>query len=213
MKPEKIKVIFNGLDTSKILNKRDAASIEKPFAFLVTSLGEVSERKGFDYLIQGFANFLRRSGAKNAGLVIIGDGEKMDAFKRLAGSLGIEKQVIFTGFLDNPYPYLAASDVFAMTSKNEGISNALLEGIYLGNAAISTIAGGVREIIEHGKQGFLVEYGDVEKLGEYLDRLYKDPELRASLACEGYKMVTGTFSMEKMTREIVAFCSNIAAQK
>lgn len=213
MKPEKIKVIFNGLDTARLDQNRSAQRIEKPFEFLVTALGIVTNRKGFDYLIEGFANFLKRSGATNAGLVIIGDGEKMDEFKRLAKSLGVEKQVIFTGFLDNPYPYLSSSDVFAMTSRNEGISNALLEGIYLGNAAISTIAGGVREIIEHGKQGFLVDYGDVEKLGDYLDRLYKDPELRASLAREGYKMVTGTFSMEKMTGEVANFCSKIAARK
>lgn len=209
MKPEKIKVIFNGIDTVRLERSSKNPVIEKPFPFLITALGEVSDRKGFDYLIRGFANFLSRTNAGDAGLVIIGDGEKLQEFKALATSLKIEKQVIFTGFLENPYPYLSVSDVFAMTSKNEGISNALLEGIYLGNAAISTIAGGVAEVVKDGKQGLLVNYGDVEKLGDHLSRLYKDPDFRNTLAQEGYEMVTKTFSLEKMTGEIVRFCSGI----
>ena len=52
---------------------------------------------------------------------------------------------------------MAASDVFVMTSTNEGISNALLEGMFLQNVPISTAAGGTTELIMNGENGFLVE--------------------------------------------------------
>ena len=56
------------------------------------------------------------------------------------------------------------NNVFAMTTINEGILNALLDAIYLNNAPISTRAGGAAEVITDGENGFLVPYGDEEQL-------------------------------------------------
>ncbi len=205
MRAEKIRVIYNGLDTDAIERQRCPAA-EKPFAFTVTALGGLTHLKGFDFLIRSFARFLDREPGADAGLVIIGDGASRREFGALAENLGIGDRVVFTGFLKNPYPHLASSDVFAMTSINEGISNALLEAMYLKNAPVSTRAGGSEETVTDGKNGLLVDYGDEHALAEAFDRLYNNPGLTEQLADRAAQTVTEMFSMDRMTREILSFC-------
>jgi len=210
MRADRIRVIYNGLDMEQLGKKsRSEGPYAKPFSFLVSAMGRITELKGFDYLLKGFARFIDRSSAEDAGLVIAGDGAYLSSLKELAGSLEIADKVIFTGFLENPYPLLAASDVFAMTSRNEGISNALIEAMYLENAVISTVAGGVNEIISSGENGHLVDYGDVPALGGSLEEFYENEGERKRLAAAARGTVSDRFSVERMKEEIVSFCKEI----
>lgn len=202
---EKIKVIYNGLDTEEI-NRRREESINKPFPFLISALGRITHNKGFDFLIRSFARFLALSEAKDAGLIIMGEGVDMEEFRNLAKKLGIAERVIFTGFMQNPYPMLAITDIFAMTSTNEGLSNALLEAMYLDCVPLSTYAGGVREVITDNKNGFLFDYGDDEQLAELLLRLYKNNDQRERVANNARATVICKFSIPVMASEIAQFC-------
>ncbi|ACF14928.1 glycosyl transferase group 1 [Chloroherpeton thalassium ATCC 35110] len=209
MKADKIKVIYNGLEIDAILKKSSESKFEKKFPFTVSAMGFVTNRKGFDFLIQGFAAFLKRSNAADAGLVIIGDGPKMEEYKALARELGVAEKVHFTGFLENPYPVLAQSDVFAMTSKNEGFANALLEGIAMACAAITTPAGGVTEILKHEQDVLIVDYNNIAGLSNAIFSLYQQPEYRRRLAQNAKAKVENAFSLERMTSEMATFCNDV----
>ena len=212
--PERIRVIYNGIDHEEIIGLAEKQEIQLPFNFIVTAMGELSPRKGFDTLIRGFARFITHPSVQNAGVIIIGEGNLQKELQGLAKSLHIEKHVIFTGFLDNPYPFLSASNVFAMTSRNEGISNALLEAALLNNAIISTMAGGgIASVISEGKNGFLLEYGDEERLATLLLKLYANPELMKKTATEACRTVTKMFSLPQMTEEIISFCNDLQKSK
>ena len=202
---EKIKVIYNGLDTEEIDRRRNDP-VNKPFPFLISALGRITRNKGFDFLIRSFARFLELSEAEDAGLVIIGEGADMQEFRKLSEKLGISNKLLFTGFMHNPHPMLAISDLFAMTSTNEGLSNALLEAIYLGCVPLSTYAGGVREVITSEKNGFLFDYGDVERLAELLQMLYHNGEQRERIAKAAKETVLRKFSIPLMAAEIGQFC-------
>ncbi|HHE07931.1 MAG TPA: glycosyltransferase, partial [Chlorobaculum parvum] len=115
-------------------------------------------------------------------------------------------------FQQNPYPWLAASDMFAVTSTNEGLPNALLEAMYLGNAPISTRAGGADEAIDDGENGVMLDYGDEEALARALQRLAESPKLRARYAAKAKARIIERFSMERMGREIVEFCQDRKGQ-
>ncbi len=209
---QKIRVIYNGLDVDSLDAARNAPQkVSKPFPFLIISIGNITIRKGFENLIHGFADFLSLSGAKDAGLMIIGEGEDLPLLKEKVAALGLESRVVFTGFLENPYPYLAMGDVFVLTSENEGISNALLEAMYLKNAVITSRAGGTEDIIKNSENGFLVETNDRKELANYLHSLYRDEELRLRLAEKGYQTVIREFSMTRMNKEILAFCREIGS--
>jgi glycosyltransferase involved in cell wall biosynthesis len=206
MSKSRIKVIYNGLDTDEIDRKIPADLPRKYQGFLIASMGILTKRKGFDFLIRSFAQFMKKEGIPDARLLIIGSGPESANLQGLCRELGIADRVSFTGFLDNPYPLLAQSDVFAMVSRNEGISNALLEAMYLGNTAVSTRAGGADEAIEEGVNGYLVDYGDEEKLATVLLELYRSPELRRQLSRQACESVIRQFSMNRMKSDIIAFC-------
>lgn len=204
---EKIKVIYNGLDIEEI-DRRKNDPVSKPFPFLISALGRITRNKGFDFLIRSFSRFLALSGAEDAGLVIIGEGSDMQEFRKLSEKLGISEKVLFTGFLQNPHPMLSASDLFAMTSTNEGLSNALLEAMYLGCVPLSTYAGGVREVITDTSNGFLFDYGDEKRLAELLLMLYNNGEQRKQVAKAASITVIRKFSIPVMAAEIAKFCGD-----
>jgi len=212
MRAEKIHVIYNGLDTAEIDRLREPAET-KPFAFTVTALGTLTPRKGFDFLIRGFARFLDLRPDADAGLVIIGEGPAGKEFSLLAQRLGIGDRVIFRGFLKNPYPHLASSDVFAMTSVNEGISNALLEAMYLGNAPVSTKAGGTQEALTDRESGMFVEHGDEDALSGAFDRLYTDSHFRKRIASGAAESVRKRFSLEVMSAHLEETLTGIVKKK
>lgn len=204
MESDRIRVIYNGLDTENI-DRLTLSPADKPYAFTITAVGTLTSRKGFDFLLRGFSRFLVLMPGVDAGLVIIGDGSEKQTFHALAEALDIGHRVQFTGFLQNPFPHLASSDVFAMTSTNEGIPNALLEAMYLRNAPVSTYAGGSAEAITDGENGFLLDYGNEEKLAEILIHLYRNPDLRDSMATRAAERVKEQFSLHAMKKNIAAF--------
>jgi glycosyltransferase involved in cell wall biosynthesis len=203
---DKIRVIYNGLDTAEIDRLKLQNPVAKPFPVTITGLGRLTWNKGYDFLIRGFARFVERTGNRDAGLVIIGEGAQKEEFMKLAAELGLRDRVLFPGFQANPYPWLAVSDIFAVTSTNEGLPNALLEAMYLGAAPISTRAGGADEAIDEGINGYLLDYGDIDALSKTLESLAGSPDMRRRLWEKAREQIIERFSMERMSRDIVEFC-------
>jgi len=212
MRDDKIKVIYYGIDTENIQSKCPEAPKEISACMTISSMGRLDTNKGPRFLIESFALFLSYEKNINAKLVIIGDGPEKANLQQLAKQLNIEKKINFTGFLENPYPQLHQSDVFALTSISEGLSIALLEAMYLENAPVSTFAGGgVTEIIEEGTSGYLISYGEKEKLADILHLLYRDPLLRKITAAKARQRVMEQYSTSLMKQEITAFLQSLTA--
>ncbi len=213
MTSQNIKLIYNGLDIDDLNTKSRVEVFEKPFKFVVSSMGSLIKRKGFDFLLNGYAEFISLSGATDAGLVIIGDGPEQEVLKEQASRLGLSDKVVFTGFLENPYPCLAASDVFAMVSQNEGFANALLEAVALGNAPISTTAGGVEEILTHEKNVLIVPYNDSKALAGHIHELYLNQQKREFLQTQAREVITDVFSLKRMKKELEDFFQHLIDKK
>ena len=214
MRDERIRVIYNGLDTGRL----DAA-LKSPrqgtrrFNFTITTMGRLTRAKGVDFLLRAFARFLRESGARDAGLQIIGEGEERGSLQSLSFTLGISDKVHFAGFLSDPYPDLRNTDIFVLASKNEGISNAMLEAMYLGCALVTTVAGGVADVVRSGENGLLFKFGDEEALASHLRDLYENAAFRESIARAGREIVIERFSVTRMRDEVICFCSDVLRRK
>jgi len=205
MKAEKIAVIPNSI----AIDVESVQAAPKKFDFTISSLAELSTRKGFDFLLRGFACFIKQYCITNAGIVIIGSGNELENLKLLSITLGIEHLVIFTGFLKDPYPYLLSSTVFAMTSKNEGIPYAIIEAALLDNAIITTKAGGIEELLKDNKHCLYVSYADESLFASQLYRLYSDATLRKQLAENAHQAAIAKFSLEKMEMDMIGFFQEI----
>jgi glycosyltransferase involved in cell wall biosynthesis len=206
-RPERIHVIRNGLDLGALdaaLSKRGDTA---PSRWTVTCAASMIDRKGFDTLLRGFAHFHALTGSPDARLALIGDGRRRPALESLARDLHIASSTDFLGYLANPYPRIAAADVFVLCSHNEGISNALLEAMYLKKAVITTDVGGIGEFVDHGRNGFLIRPGDWQGVGYHLITLYRHPQLAEEMGARAHQTVRDGFSAARMGRELEEACA------
>lgn len=137
-------------------------------------------------------------------LVVAGgyDGEEASAYKRdleaLAAELGVADRIHFLGRVKGAAAILERCDVCLMCSESEGMSNALLEFLAAGRATVATRVGGVEEIIEDGRSGFLVDIGDVTAMTAHVARLLENDELRNRVGAAAAARVESEFSVRRM---------------
>ncbi len=138
--------------------------LEDPERPLVLGMGELGPRKDFATLMRGFARLRARRPCR---LMILGRGRERQRLLDLAQTLGIAADVALPGFVAEPYPYLAHADLFAFTSRWEGLGFVLIEALALGTPVVSTdCPSGPREILHDGRYGRLVPVGDAVALAD-----------------------------------------------
>jgi glycosyltransferase involved in cell wall biosynthesis len=123
------------------------------------AVGRLEPQKDHDTLLRAFAH--ARAGGLEASLVVVGDGSRRSALESLAAELGVERHVHFTGFVDDPYPWMGSATAVVLSSRYEGSPNVLLEALALGVRCVSTdCPHGPAEILTDDRLGSLVPVGD-----------------------------------------------------
>jgi glycosyltransferase involved in cell wall biosynthesis len=146
---------------------------------VILGAGELGARKDFATLLQAFALLHNRRPCR---LVIIGRGRQRQRLLELADTLGIREDVDLPGFVDNPYPYLAHADLFALSSRWEGLGLVLVEALALGTPVVATdCPSGPAEILQQGRFGPLVPVGDAAALAEAMAAVLAAPGPRSEL--------------------------------
>lgn len=149
----------------------------------VVSLANLDRRKGHDVLIRAFARAQHQ--AADWVLKIFGEGEERARLQQLAEEEGIASRVELAGFSHSVPEVLDRSSIFALASRFEGFPNALIEAMAMGVAAVVTDSKyGPRDIIDHGRNGLLVDVDDVDGLANALGQLMTDDGLRERLGAE-----------------------------
>jgi glycosyltransferase involved in cell wall biosynthesis len=199
-----ITVIPNAIDLARIRELAAAPLDDKAVPLdrpLVVHVGRFSYAKDHETLLRAFAQV---RAATPAALVLVGGGEDETRVRDLAASLGLDRDVVFTGFTRNPYRYLARATVLVLTSRFEGLPNALLEAMALGIPIVSTACEyGPVELLQAGGGGVLVPVGDATAVGGAILALLSDPARRAALGAEGLARVAA-FDQTRIAREYEA---------
>jgi len=167
-----------------------------PGHHLVVGVGRLAYQKGFDILIRAFARIAVRH--SDWQLLIIGDGERGGELRRLTAHLGLDRQVVFAGAVTEPFSLLQRAELFAMGSRYEGFPMAHGEALACGLPVVATDcpsrpakgrrarasipSGGVRELVRHGVDGWLVPPEDPAALANALATVMGDQALRLRLA-------------------------------
>lgn len=142
--------------------------------------------------------------------LIVGGGVSENYFRREWEKMRMRDNVFFTGHLENPFPAMAAMDVFALLSTaNEGVSQASLQAAYLKKPLITTSVGGLPEVCLDGKTGFRVNCFSPEEIVERVLLLSKDENLRNTMGEAAHRLVMERFTLEKTLDEMEGVYSKV----
>lgn len=199
----KIIKIYNPLDTEEILQKAEKSIDDYSFDSSVptfVSVGTVFPQKGFDRLLKVHQKLIDE-GLKHR-VLIIGDGYDFENIKKLKSELGIDETATMLGFTDNPYPYFKSADFYILSSRYEGFPTVLFEAITLKKKIIATDVSGVKEMLNNGELGMIVdnsEEGIYSGMKQAL--LHPDTFLQYKEALNNYLMPFNLKnSVQKITR-------------
>jgi len=183
--PAKIRIIYNGIDTSRysLLDTRAQLLNEFNFpggSFILGSVGRLTYQKGFDLLLAALAQ-LRLD---NVYTIIAGSGEELEPLRAQAQRLKIDEKVIFAGYRRDIPRLLAGVDLYVHSSRFEGMPIAVLEAMASGRPIVATAVDGTRELIQDGVEGWLVPPDDVQALAQAIETalLERDEARRRGIA-------------------------------
>ena len=138
-------------------------------------------------------------------LLLIGDGPDRSVAEWLAVQKGIHEDVLFLGKQDEVQEKLAAADIILMPSELESFGLAALEAMACEVVPIATRVGGVPEVIEHGKSGYLADVGDVDTMARYAIELLNDEPRLREMGREARVMAKSRFCASKIVPQYEEF--------
>lgn len=170
----------------------------RPSDRIIASVGRLSAEKGHATLIAAYRALRNKLRSEDLCLLLVGDGGEANRLKTAARDLG--ERVVFTGHVDDPWPYYCAADVFVLPSYSEGSPLALFEAMSAGLPIVASAVGGIPETVSDGKSALLVLPGAVDELAGALERVLCDSNLAARLR-QGAREAAQQFTPERYTRD------------
>ena len=197
----KIDVILNGVYPLK--KCADKESIRKRFGVaedekVVSIVARIEDIKGHDYFIDA-ADMLLKKGIK-AKFIIAGTGSYEEHLKQKVNKMGLNEQILFTGFITDADKLMNITDISVNASfGTEATSLALLEGMSLGIPAVVSDFGGNPGVIKSGVNGIIVPKKNSAALAEALEKLLTDDELYKEMSKNSQKVFSEKFTARAMT--------------
>lgn len=180
-----IRVIPNGVNLESFRGQNVFESV-KPYLF---SMGRLVFVKGYDMVIKAFAKIIEEN--YDIELIIAGRGPEEDSLRDLVRKKGLSGRVKFVGFVDGEkkVSLLKGSRFCVCPSRREGLGLANIEALAAGKPVVAFNVDGISDIIEHGKNGLLVEPEDIEDLASKIQTLLRDNPLLKKMSRQALMMV------------------------
>lgn len=206
--------IWRAKKTSYVLNgivppapDAGAEDVRQEFGFpascpLVVMLATYEPRKGHAFLLEAFARVREKMPAARVIMCGYGYPEEEERVRKHASRLGLGEAIVMAGFRTDAHRILAAADVLAVpTQAYESFGLVAAEAMALGVPVVATDIGGLPEVVENGRGGYVVAPQDVSGLAERLTALLSSPELRASQGELGRERYRQRFTIDRMAAD------------
>jgi glycosyltransferase involved in cell wall biosynthesis len=201
---EKIVSIQNGVDADLFSpGSRQLDTTVK----IVLGVGRFSEEKGFDILVNAWAKVISKE--PNARLILVGEGQDMQALKDIAQQHGISRAISFEGNRDNVLDYLIKANVYVLPSRNEGMSNSLLEAMSMGRACIASDIPANWSVITPEVDGLMFKKNNPDELADRIVELLQNPKLVEKLGANARDTIISRFSIEVIAKKYVQLYSQL----
>lgn len=169
-----VKNLFQPFDFKTIESQKNEFNLESNYVLVVGNMD--NDIKQIDKLILAYSKSTLPE--KNIKLVVLGEGKNKSSYQKLVEKLNLSDKIVFKGTVQNPFPYYKNAIFYVLSSKNEGLSNAIIESLACETPVVAfDCFSGPREIITNNQNGILVEDQNFDKLIEAMDLMSSDSEL------------------------------------
>ncbi len=195
-----VQIVFNGIDFSQNAEcaigpiRKEIGVPEE--SFIVGIVASLTEEKAHGILLNCFKEISLKH--HSVYLVIVGDGVLREKLVELSLELGLADKVRFLGHRTDIAQLLSSFDVFVLPSLREGLPMAMLEAMSVGLPVVVSAVGAIPQVIDNGKNGFLVKPGDARALASKLDNLLVSPMKLKSIGAAAQETVQNRFSRTQM---------------
>ena len=213
--PDKVQVVFNGVDTGKFSPLISGSRFREELGIgceeiVVGITSRFHQQKGHETFLRAAQMIVSGNLSVNGkvrflivgGSVFDEDKNREHVLRNMAEDLGLKDKVIFAGYRkDMPHVY-AAMEIFVLSSKDEACGRVVLEAMSSGKPVVATNSGGNPEMIEDGICGFLIRHNDARILAEKIVFLANNPGFAHQMGQAARKRIEENFSIEKNVAQI-----------
>ena len=202
---DKIHIIPSGVDVCLYDEKQGRYDLNRSKlnipvdAYVIGMVGRISYGKGPDLFVKAAA--LIKNKIPNAFFVIVGEGEERSSIENLLSEMGLKEDFLITGWVSNPMEYIQLFDQAMLLTRWEGFGLVLTEYMLAEKPIITTRVGAVPDLMQHGKNGVMIDVGDIEGIAEASYKLYTDNEYRQTLVSNGRLTVRNRYDVRCTVRE------------
>jgi glycosyltransferase involved in cell wall biosynthesis len=203
--PKKVHLIANGIDLDRfvVTNAQKRQDMRQKWNVgqgpVIGIIARLSDVKGIDILIKAMPLVLKE--IPSANLMIIGLGPQESNLKKLVQDLSLKAQVRFENTVNKTEELLPIFDVFVMPSLMEGLGLSVMEAQACGIVVVASKVGGLVDLIEDGKSGYLVPSHDPAVLAQRIIEVLKNPETAKAMAGQARLNIERHFSAQGMVTE------------
>ncbi|WP_017353342.1 glycosyltransferase [Clostridium sp. ZBS14] len=167
---------FPSINTNeKLLLRKEKSFSDKDFILIYVA--EFSKRKNQIFLINSLKKLIDE-GFSDVKLLLLGDGKMFDNIKSYSDELGINNNIIFTGYTKKTCMYYQLSDVCVSSSRIEGLPFNIVEAMSTGLPIVASNIKGHIDLVKQNKNGYLFEYNNVDEFCDYIKKIYCNKELQ-----------------------------------
>ncbi len=206
-------IVDNGVDTERFhppSGNEGRSDPDRSPRLRLGGIGRLEEEKGFDLLLNALRDLTRRG--HDVELRLAGTGTERHRLAQQAQELGVADRVSFLGFLPRVEEFHRELDLFVLSSRREGLPNALLEAMATATPCVATPLPGVSRVMELGPGAVEVtESVTSQALVDSIEPLLRSPDRRTELGDRGHRCATESFSFAARMKKIVAIYDEMLA--
>ena len=216
----KVRVVHNGADLADFspdsVTGRLRRDLQIPAeSIIVGYMGRIVEWKGIAYLLRAAEQVLSRH--EDTVFVLMGDNafksadDLLAAYRQDVEDKCLSSRILFTGFCRDVRPYLKEIDVLVVPSISpDPCPRSVIEALAFGVPVVGSAIGGISELVQHGRNGFLVEPRNVADLTSHILKVVEDGELRGRMAAEARKCAVERHDAAGVARRIQEILLDVA---